>query len=225
MQTHFQECELGFTFKSEDLLVFFGNAKATQVEIEKKFPALNFLKIKQTHSDLIIKASDQLKEADAHWGAEKNIGLLISTADCTPIMIYDSIGKKIAAIHAGWRGVENQICLKTLKLLSTTESSANDFEIWMGPHILKASFEVHADVLTALLNSSYSADKSVHFSNSEHGIYVDLKSILESQIHSLMPDLKKINSLLLDTKTNLKFHSFRRDKALAGRNLSFIAMI
>lgn len=225
MQAHFQECDLGFYFQNEEVLVFFGNAKATLSEIQKKFPMLQFVKVKQTHSDILVQASSEIVEADAHWTTEKNKGLLIATADCTPVMIYNHKSKKIAAIHAGWRGVQNQITEKTLRFLTELNSTADDFQIWLGPHILQNSFEVQNDVLQLLLNSSYEKEKSVHFKKIDSGFLVDLQGILKSQIFRVNELINDFYALPIDTKTNLHFHSYRRDKALAGRNLSFIAKI
>ncbi|MBC7466011.1 MAG: polyphenol oxidase family protein [Bdellovibrio sp.] len=224
MPTHFQECDLGYTFKTDDVFAFFGNIRATLPEIEKEFPQFNFSKVKQTHSDIILKASAELHEADAHWTVDKKKGLLISTADCTPVMIHEKTSGKIASVHAGWRGVENQIVLKSL--ISLAESVDHpSFEIWMGPHILQKSFEVQADVLDLLLKSSYATDKNSQFVKTNSGFMVDLKNILESQIfHSNLP-VTAIHALDVDTKTDLRFHSFRRDKANSGRNLSFITSL
>lgn len=65
----------------------------------------------QVHgTELVIQPDDtgiapnpaDLPRADGMMSAAKNIGLLIRTADCQPILVSD--GKHIMAIHAGWRG-------------------------------------------------------------------------------------------------------------------------
>jgi len=224
LQTLFQECELGYTFKNDQVFGFFGNIRATLSAIEKTFPQFNFSRIKQTHSDIIVQASPELKEADAHFSLEKNKALLIATADCTPVLIYEKFSGTVAAIHAGWRGVENQITVKTLKKMSEANTKT-EFEIWIGPHILQKSFEVQKDVLDLLLKSSYAVNKSKHYLQTGSGFMVDLKGILESQIEQLQLPIREIHSLDIDTKIDLRFHSFRRDKAASGRNLSFITKI
>jgi YfiH family protein len=225
LQIHFRESEIGYTFQSDSVFVFFGNKKATLIEIERHFPNINFYKIRQTHSDINVEASLTLTEADGHWTKEKNRGLLISTADCSPIMIYNRKSGAIAAVHAGWRGVANQITVKALKKMVEEKINPNDFEIWIGPHILKNSFEVKDGVLNQLLESSYAINTETQFSKPDAGIYVDLKSILESQIQSVIPNFTSLHYLDIDTKTDLRFHSFRRDKEKSGRNLRFIAKI
>ena len=120
--------------------MFFGKASANQAYIEKEFSDFQFHKIQQTHSDKLVASSTQASQADAHWTANKKTGLLIATADCIPVMILDKSTQTIAAVHAGWKGICNQITYKTLLALSTQDSTTKDFCIWIGPHILKSSF-------------------------------------------------------------------------------------
>ncbi len=222
---NFLECELGFTFQNSKVIVFFGKATATQTDLQQKFPQLQFYFIKQTHSDIIIKASEQITEADAHYTDEINKALLIRTADCMPILIYNLLTGTAAAVHAGWRGVVNQITIKTLQILKSANAKSNDFQIWIGPHILQNSFEVEESVLKLILTSSPALDKKELYYESKNKFYVDLKQIVNSQINSVISSAVMQNYLDFDTKTNVKFHSFRRDKLESGRNLSFIAKL
>ena len=107
--------DLGFGYKDEKVLIFFGNKNAELVNIAQAFPAFKFLRVKQTHSDIFVAASEELQEADAHWTGEKNIALIIATTDCMPIMIYCEQTHRVAAVHAGWRGVVNGIIEKNFE--------------------------------------------------------------------------------------------------------------
>ena len=217
----YQESELGFWFESAHVYAFFGKACATRLLIEKEFPEIQFMKVQQTHSDIIVHANTNSQTADAHWTQVKKTALLISTADCMPILIHNTVTQTVAAVHAGWKGVCNQITVKSLKALSTKQSTGLDFETWIGPHIMPSSFEVKNDVLNQLLASSYKADKTEHFTNGD-SIHVDLKSIVLSQISASIGSGFKCLELNLDTLTAAYLHSYRRDKQNSGRNLSFI---
>lgn len=74
---------------------------------------------KQTHSDRItfVKTGGFVGESDALITTEKNVGLAISSADCTAIFLYDPIKKVIAAVHSGWRGTQKKILEKTIHKL------------------------------------------------------------------------------------------------------------
>lgn len=59
-------------------------------------------------------AIETLYGVDATISAEKGIFLCVTTADCVPIILYDSQKEVISAIHAGWRGTVGRIVEKTI---------------------------------------------------------------------------------------------------------------
>jgi len=172
----------------------------------------------------VIQSSNQIHEADAHFSADKKIALLISTADCLPVLIYCSETQRVAAAHAGWKGVANQIVLKTLQKLVETGSVEKKFELWIGPHILQSSFEIDLDVLKHLQASSYNLSQEQYVYEKDSKYYVDLNQVVLSQIAQVSHPDSVVNYIDVDTKTDLNFWSFRRDKDKAGRNLSFISI-
>ncbi len=208
----FNETEFGFEHKSSDHIIFFGNKNCTIETLQHIYPHFEFRMLKQTHSDILIQSTtgSDLIEADAHWTTDKNIALVIKTADCIPALIYDPEKQIALAIHAGWRGVANQITKKSVLKLQTSDH----LKIYLGPHIQQQSFACDFDVKNQLDGSGkYTIQKNNKF-------YVDIKSILLSQINS--PAYIDLN---LDTVNNLNFNSYRRDKENCGRNLSFIAKV
>ena len=44
--------------------------------------------------------------------------LAVSIADCTPVLIYDTKNKAVAAIHAGWKGTVAEIVTHTLQKMN-----------------------------------------------------------------------------------------------------------
>ena len=56
-------------------------------------------------------------EADALVTAQTDVPLIIFTADCTPILLFDPICKVIAAVHSGWRGTALAIVAKTVRVM------------------------------------------------------------------------------------------------------------
>ena len=48
----------------------------------------------------------------------KGIGIGVLTADCVPILLYESKKKIVGCIHAGWRGAFLGIIENTIKKLS-----------------------------------------------------------------------------------------------------------
>jgi len=82
---------------------------------------------------------------------EAGYGALLCFADCVPVIAVSPSGH-FAVIHAGWRGVENNITLKALDLLAQTDREADAFlgfggyNIYIGPHIRSECFEAGSDV-------------------------------------------------------------------------------
>ena len=74
---------------------------------------------KQIHSDIVTLINEPVfaGESDAMITDKSMIGLAVSTADCTPIFLYDRTNRVIAGVHSGWRGTEKQILVKTIKIL------------------------------------------------------------------------------------------------------------
>lgn len=208
---NFKETNLGFELQQDEYFVFFGKKDSTIDNLKKTYPQFNFKMLHQVHSDTLLhttsKSEDKLK-GDAHWTEEKNLALISKSADCVPLLAHDSKNKRVLAIHAGWRGVQNRIVPKSLETLGS------HWNIHVGPHIMAQSFEIQNDCLD-LLKLCTKLDPQEWFKNSK----ADLYKILTDQVKgsNLLP-------FLFDTVTDLRFHSFRRDRDKAGRQNSFIVL-
>lgn len=231
------ENELGFEIKIENALIFFGKKEANIDNIKKKYSQFSFIKLKQTHSDIVLyseinnKNEHQidLHEGDAHFTKSNQVAICIATADCTPIFIYDQEKKIVAGIHAGWRGVANGITSTTIKKISSHGSNLNNLIAYIGPHIQRLSFEVEQPVRDIILKSiNYDLKSNLEniFETFHDDKYlVDLSHILKKQMTDIGLNLSNIFELGLDTKTDQRFHSYRRDKENSGRQISFIVQL
>ncbi len=219
---------LGTVIETGKYLVFFGNRKAQLIPLQNRYPEFNFLKIKQTHSDCIVEASTALVEADSHWRQEKKQALVIATADCGPVMLVDAEHGVLCAVHAGWRGVQNEILKKSVLFL-LARFPALKLQAFVGPHIQFSSFEVEDSIRDSLLKTVQSNTPEMKVSGysrpSKSGFsLVDLNLIIRDQLISVGIQRENIFCLFEDTKTNANYHSYRRDQKSSGRQLSFIAL-
>lgn len=211
-------------FRDAAVTVFFGGTADTADTLRAEFPKLNFCRVRQTHSDICIQSTDTLTEADAHFTAEGSAALLISTADCLPVMIHCEQTARVAAVHAGWRGIENRITEKMLQRLIESGSTQKSFRFWVGPHIQKNSFEVSADVYLQLQAAHPEVPPELFAVQRDEKYYLDLNVLLRSQIERTIGKKAAIWFSEDDTKTNAGYFSYRRDQS-PKRNLSFIAKI
>ncbi len=80
----------------------------------------------------------------------------VSTADCIPVLVYDSRLKVTAAIHAGWRGTAKHIVQQTIAdMKAIYGSTPKDMKAQIGPGISLDSFEVGDEVYEAFANEGF----------------------------------------------------------------------
>jgi YfiH family protein len=104
----------------------------------------------QIHSNRIVKAEKTAvpQQADASYSSDSGVVCTVMTADCLPLLICSKDGEKIAAIHAGWRGLLAGVitnCISELTSLAPITLAA-ELLIWLGPAIGPNCFEIGSEV-------------------------------------------------------------------------------
>lgn len=127
--------------------------------------------------------------------------LAIMTADCLPIVLACSQSGKIAAIHAGWRGLIDGILAKALARFE----DPSVLNVWIGPHISQDKFEVSMDIID--LFKPY--EDAVKVSNRKDKYLVNLAQIACLQLTSL--GIKNIEVSSVCTYANNNCFSYRRN--------------
>ncbi len=103
----------------------------------------------QVHSTVAVEADpERALEADACWTARAGIACAVLTADCLPVLFCDRDGTRVAAAHAGWRGLAGGILEATIEALAVP---ADQLLVWLGPAISPAVFEVGPEVREAFV--------------------------------------------------------------------------
>lgn len=89
----------------------------------------------------------RLPDTDALVTAQVGICLMVLSADCVPILLYDPGCEVIAAVHAGWRGTAANIVRRTIEVMqSDFNCRVRDIRVGIGPSIGKCCFEVGEEV-------------------------------------------------------------------------------
>ena len=105
--------------------------------------------LRQVHSDKILKADHPglIGEGDALISNQPGTTLSVRTADCLPIVMADSKNRAVAAIHAGWRGVVQEIVSKAAAAMAENFGTRpEDLVVAIGPGIGPCCFEVGPEV-------------------------------------------------------------------------------
>ena len=114
-----------------------------------ELPKDNIITLHQTHSNksIILKNNPNKKQYlyDGIVTNKKNLILSILTADCAPILFYDSKNIVIGACHAGWKGALSGIIENTLENMISLGSRTNDIKCAIGPCIGENSYYVRKD--------------------------------------------------------------------------------
>jgi polyphenol oxidase len=92
--------------------------------------------------------------ADAAVTQESRRVCAILTADCLPIVLAAQSGERVAAAHAGWRGLSAGVIEATVQAMGI---SPQRLQVWLGPAIGPERFEVGAEVREELLRADREA--------------------------------------------------------------------
>jgi len=179
--------------------------------------------ISQVHGNHIASFSDlktstdEIKEADGLITNLKKTALIIRTADCLPIFIYDSLSGSIGLVHAGWRGSYQDIVIKAIEMMGKEFNSvAKNIKILFGPCIGPCCYEVGIEFKEYFSNE-------IILRSSKY--FVDLKEVNKNKLISAGILEENIKDTNICTCCNEQYFSFRRQGDKAGRMLSLLMLI
>jgi hypothetical protein len=99
---------------------------------------------------------EYLESVDALMTNMCGVCIGVSTADCIPVLLYDSNYQVVSAIHAGWRGTVGRIVQKTIQQMRKTYATdPRDIYAIIGPGISLKNFEVGDEVYKAFCDAGF----------------------------------------------------------------------
>lgn len=159
---------------------------------------------------------DSVPFVDALITRMSNLTLTVKTADCAPVLIVDVKSRLVAAVHAGWKGAFQGILENTVLQMVKNGASVETMKAAVGPHLQKKSFEI---------------DDSVHalFPKTEERFFAQIGAVrflfdFNAYIaHRLnRAGIKEVESVYIDTFTDLTYNSYRREPQNPARQFSYI---
>jgi copper oxidase (laccase) domain-containing protein len=160
--------------------------------------------------------------------AKLSRALVIKSADCIPLMLWDSKSQALAAIHAGWRGLAQQIHVSPFERALMDPSSTHAY---VGPSLNGDNFEVGPDMWSCFPSSIHGNPRyfapmpemgSRAAANERRAFFA--WRLLEDQLRAL--GLREIRMSGVNSLSDPDFASYRRAKregrALGERNYSWI---
>ncbi|MCB1675372.1 MAG: peptidoglycan editing factor PgeF [Halioglobus sp.] len=107
--------------------------------------------LSQVHGASVVRAErgTRAPAADALWSEEPGVACAVLTADCLPVLLCTRRGDRVAAAHAGWRGLLGGVLEATVGALAGDPAQ---LLVWLGPAIGPGAFEVGCDVREQFMN-------------------------------------------------------------------------
>lgn len=161
-----------------------------------------------------VRSFEPLAEADGLIARHANTAVGVRTADCLPILIEAGQGA-VAAVHAGWRGVLDDIVSVAVKRLGPGPLS-----VAIGPCIRACCFEVDL-ALAQRFAQRFGPSVVVPVLGREKP-HLDLPRAVRNRLVELGVSHQRIDVGWVCTMCDARFFSHRRDAGVTGRQLSFI---
>lgn len=173
--------------------------------------------LKQVHGLAVAYADPQvIAEADASWTDVPGIACTVMTADCLPALFCDRAGTRVAAAHAGWRGLAGGVLEATLDTLAV---EPRDVLVWLGPAIGPQAFEVGAEVREAFMAVHPQAASAFQPGNQPGKFMADIYTL--ARIRFAARGVDAVYGGGFCTVTDPRFFSYRRNPG-TGRFASLV---
>lgn len=174
--------------------------------------------LEQIHGTGVVTLPSSMTkpQADASVTAKPGVVCAVLTADCLPVLFCDRAGTRVAAAHAGWRGLAGGVLEATV---SSLDVPPQELLAWLGPAIGPRAFEVGEEVRAAFMAEDLAA-KSAFVQTRPGHWHADLYALARRRLARL-----GIESVYggghCTFEDAQRFYSYRRD-GRTGRMASLI---
>jgi len=168
---------------------------------------------------LLVQEADALV-AEAGSGA----AVAVRVADCVPILVADPASGRVAAVHAGWRGVVADVVGAAVRQLGARQGG---LIAAIGPCIGPCCFEVGEEVGELIVRTT-TAGVIARRDEARQKVFVDLRSGVRTQLRALglsdsaIDDVPGRGSPGCTRCDEHRFYSYRRDGDSSGRLIAVI---
>ncbi|GAB6406586.1 peptidoglycan editing factor PgeF [Pseudomonas sp. MHK4] len=173
--------------------------------------------LQQVHGIVVAHADpSRVDTADASWTSTPGIACAAMTADCLPTLFCDRAGTRVAAAHAGWRGLAAGVLEATLDSLAVPPA---EVLVWLGPAIGPQAFEVGPEVWETFVQQLPQAAEAFVPSQNAGKFMADIYML--ARLRLAARGVTAVYGGGLCTVTDPRFYSYRR----ASRTGRFASLI
>lgn len=173
--------------------------------------------LRQVHGTRVVEADPgRTVEADGSWTSTAGIACTAMTADCLPALFCDRAGTRVAAAHAGWRGLAAGVLEAAFESL---DSAPEDVLVWLGPAIGPQAFEVGPEVREVFMQQLRATAEAFVPSHNPGKYLADIYQL--ARLRLAARGVSAVYGGGLCTVTDPRFFSYRRSPR-TGRFASLI---
>ena len=173
-------------------------------------------------------AQTAFQNTDGLYTTDPDVLIGVFTADCIGMLLYDPTIPLVAAVHSGWKGTVQAILSVLLKeLQSQNLLHPESLQIRFSPSLMKDSFEVGPEVVSALQEMAKKENSSIDdafFEGEGDRSFVDHQLIQKKILEAYGIPEENMHFSDQDTKTSPDCFSYRRDGRLCGEHFSWICI-
>jgi YfiH family protein len=201
--------------------------------------ASRVVRVRQVHGDGVLVVDDGLArrpgfpaclvdervERDALVTRLPGLALVVSTADCVPILIWDPVQRVVAAVHAGWRGTAKRVAAEAVAVMGARFGTVpTDCLAAIGPSIRGCCYEVDGPVGEAMGRNIPGWEAQAVPTRPGHW-RLDLAALNRMVLEAagLTPERIEVVDLCTACRTDL-FFSHRADHGRTGRMMNFVML-
>lgn len=175
--------------------------------------------VRQVHGNKIVvleKVPRTIEEADGMITNLKKLPIVIRTADCLPIFLYDPKSQVIGLVHAGWKGTKLRIVKEALNsMVEHFGCQMKDIQAAFGPAISREHYEVKDEFNTFFAYG-------VQNRGGQH--YLDLSFVNRCQLLESGISEEHIFDSGICTFSDERCFSYRKEGEQCGRMLSLMEL-
>jgi YfiH family protein len=172
----------------------------------------------QVHGTRIVDVDEAQQDVEADGSVSTTAGraCVVMTADCLPVLLCDQAGTRVAAVHAGWRGLAAGAIEAAVQRM---DCAPDTVLAWLGPAIGPQRFEVGDDVRDTFLQDA--AESGHAFRPHGSGKWLaDIYELARLRLSRIgVPRVYGGGACTFEEAE--RYYSFRRDKT-TGRMASLI---
>lgn len=176
---------------------------------------------KQIHSSTVkrVTGPGTYPDCDALITDSSGLFLRVAAADCMPVFLYDPRTRAVGAVHSGWRGCVGGLVQKTLLSLRKEFSlSLADVRAFVGPSARTCCYEIGPEVAAL-----FGPDFLVAGRNMRPHLDMQRHAVSQLTAVGVLPSHIEVSPYCTVCAQGL-FHSYRRDRDRAGRNIGVIGI-